>query len=116
MPSIITSIYNPVALAATCRQCQWPVPQEGSVQLAEREAFGWVVQLPGVLHPIVCDTLTGLVAYHLSDNGFVRYARIMQFIHRCHDVQARLRRQGPTTRPPVVSRLRPEHHLVACNG
>lgn len=92
MPPIITSIHSPAALAFTCRQRGLPAPAEGWAQLDDCEVFGWIVRLPGVLHPIVCDTLTGLVAYHSADNGFERYARIMRFIFGCYHEQARFHR------------------------
>jgi hypothetical protein len=61
MPVIVTSIHDPVALATTCCRLNVPLPGPGSVPLADREVSGWVVRLPGVKHPIVCNTLTGLI-------------------------------------------------------
>lgn len=92
MPCVVTSIHDPVALAATCRRCHLPAPQQGSTRLDAGEVFGWVVRLPGLRYKIVVDTLTGLVAYHYSDNVFSRYAHIMRLIYRCYEIQARLRR------------------------
>ena len=52
---------------------------------------GWIVHLPGVRFPIVCDTLTGLIAYAPWDNFHARYAHIMQFVHHYYAIQGRLR-------------------------
>ncbi len=107
MPYIITSVHDPVALAATCRRLGLPRPERGSVHLDDREPFGWVVRLPGVRFPIVCDTLTGLVAYHPADNAFDRYARIVRYIFRYYDVAAQLRRDDKTVdSPPIAYRHR----------
>jgi hypothetical protein len=89
MPFIVTMVHDPIALAATCWEYHAPPPQEGCWQLDAHEVFGWIVNLPGVHHPIVCNTLTGLVAYHASDNCFNRYAYIMSFLSRYYAVQAR---------------------------
>ncbi len=91
MPVIVTTVHDPVALAATCRQLNLPRPKQGSVHLDNLEASGWIIRLPGVRYPIVCNTLTGLIAYHPDDNVFSRYARVMRYIHRFYDVQAQLR-------------------------
>lgn len=92
MPCIITSVHDPVALAATCRRLGLHPPEVGCAQLGPMEACGWVVRLNGLHAPLVFDTLTGLVAYHPRDNGFVPYGRIMRFILRYYDVRAALRR------------------------
>lgn len=118
MPSIFTSVHNPVALAATCQRLNLPVPEEGCVHLDDQEASGWIVRLPGVRFPIVCDTLTGLIAYHPSDNAFGRYARIMRFIMRYYDVQAQLRRADDRSlaRRPIsrmLARMSRRRALVA---
>lgn len=95
MSSIITSIHDPAALAFTCRQLHLPPPENGSLVLNDREVHGWIVVVPGVRHPIVCNLQTGLIAYHPADNGFSRYARIMRFIYRYYEERARLRRHRP---------------------
>ncbi len=91
MPRIVTTAHDPFALAATCQRLGPPPPVERAVQLDE-EVFGWVVRLPGLRFPIVCDTLTGLIAYHPLDNARDRYARIMRFVERFYDLRAALRR------------------------
>ena len=92
MPFIITSIHDPTALAATCRQCNVPAPQEGCIQLEDKEVAGWIVRLPGVRFPIVVDTLTGHVAYHPRDNAFFPYGCIMRFVQRYYAVRHQMRR------------------------
>jgi hypothetical protein len=87
MAFIITSIHDPSALAATCRQCNIPAPKEGNIQLGGQAVSGWVMHLPGVQFPIVCNTLTGLVAYHPRDNAFLPYRSVMRFIHRYYAVR-----------------------------
>jgi hypothetical protein len=98
MPHILTTVHDPVALAATCRRLGLHPPEEGRVRLGPREAFGWMVRLRGLHAPIVCDTLTGLVAYHPRDNAFVPSGRVMRAILRYYDVRAALRR-GDTVAP-----------------
>jgi hypothetical protein len=90
MPYVVTTIHNPGAIAATCRALGLAPPKEGSFQYQSLEALGWVVRLHGLRFPIVCDTLRGLIAYHSQDNAFDRYARLMRFVLRCYDAQARL--------------------------
>jgi hypothetical protein len=103
MPYIVTTVHDPIALAATCARLGLPAPAEGCVPLGPVEASGWVVRLPGLHAPLVFDTLTGRVAYHPRDNTFGPYRRIMRFLHRYYDVRAALRR-GRT-----VSPARPQH-------
>lgn len=87
LPSIVTSIHDPVALAATCADLNLSALTEGCISLGAHEASGWVVRLQHVRYPIVADTLTGLVAYHPHDNGFWPYARIVRFIQRYYEVR-----------------------------
>ncbi len=97
MPRIVTTLHDPVALAATCRRLGLPPPVERTITLGAEEVFGWVVRLIGVRYPVVCDTLTGLVAYHPLDGAHHPYGHLMRFILRAYDVQAELRRgQFPT--------------------
>jgi hypothetical protein len=100
MPVIVTTMHNAAALRTTCHRLGLDQPTQDSVWLGNRELFGWMVHLPGLYAPLVCDTLTGLVAYHHRDNEFRLYAHIMRFVHRYYDVQARLRRSNelPVTR------------------
>lgn len=108
MPCILSSVHDPVALAATCRRLNLPAPEEGCVHLDDRAAAGWIIHLPGVRYPIVCDTLTGLIAYHPADNGFERYARVMRFLHHYYAIQAQrrqslrwIRGRRPAARRPL---------------
>jgi hypothetical protein len=91
MPYVVTTLHDPHAVAAACRAQGLAAPREGTVRHAGLEAFGWVVRLPGLRWPVAFDTLRGLVAYHPHDNAFFPYARLMHFVHRCYDSQARLR-------------------------
>ena len=108
MPRIVTTVYDPVTLAATCRRLGLPPPEEGCVRLDAEEVFGRVVRLTGLHGPLVFDTLTGLVAYHPRDNAFARYGRIVRFVLRYYDVRAALRRGDPRAarRPGVPLRRR----------
>ena len=92
MPCIVTTVHDPVALAATCRQLGLRPPEAGMRPCSGRPVFGWVVHLPGLHAPVVFDTLTGLAAYHPRDNAFGPYARIMRLVGRYYDVRAALRR------------------------
>jgi len=84
---IITAVHDPLGLAETCRQCNLMTPKEGTIQLGEREVFGWIVHLPGLQFPVVVNTLTGLISYHPRDNAFRPYRSIMHFIHRFYAVR-----------------------------
>jgi hypothetical protein len=115
MPRIVTTVHDPAALAATCRRLGLPPPEEGGVRLDAEEVFGQVVRLTGLHGPLVCDTLTGLVAYHPYDNAFAPYHRIMRFILRYYDIRAALLR-GDTVaapRPDVRRRRRVPEQEVA---
>lgn len=101
MPSIVTSIHDPLALLTACRQFGVPAPYEGSFLFDGRQVPGWVIRLRGVNLPIVCDTLTGLIAYHPRDNAFVPYQRIMRFVQAYYAVRHQLRQRGV-----LASRLR----------
>lgn len=112
MPCIVTTVHDPNALAATCRRLNLPAPQYGCIQLEDKEVSGWIVRLPGVRYPIVCDTLTGLIAYHPSDNVFGRYACVMRYIFRYYDVSHRLR-QGRSDASRRIARTFRRRALVA---
>jgi hypothetical protein len=103
MPCIVTTVHDPVALAVTCQRLSLPRPELGTVHLDDREPFGWIVRLPGVRFPIVCDTLTGLVAYHPSDNAFGRYRSIMFFVRRYYEIKTQLRRGAEAVRSTPVA-------------
>lgn len=108
MPCIVTTVHDPAALAATCRRLSLSPPQYGTIQLDDKEVSDWIVRLPGVRFPIVCDTLTGLIAYHPSDNVFSRYARVMRFVYYFYVIQARLRQANgrPESRRSVAPMFR----------
>lgn len=90
MPSLITSIHDASVLIETCRHFQVPTPEQGSIQLGPLAATGWIVRLRAVSFPIVCDAMTGLVAYHASDNAFLPFRNIMRFVHRYYALRQRL--------------------------
>jgi hypothetical protein len=87
MHRVVTSVHDPVALAATCARLGLPPPVERAVRLAAEEVFGWAVRLPGLRHPVVCDTLTGLIAYHPHDNAPGRYAHLTAFVERYYELR-----------------------------
>ena len=92
MPRVVTTVHDPLALAATCARLGLPPPVERALRLDAEEVFGWVVRLGALRHPVVCDTLTGLIAYHPQDNVHDRYAHLMRFVERYYDLRPRLRR------------------------
>jgi hypothetical protein len=94
MPVILTSIHDPAVLAVTCRRLGLDPPQQGACDPGAGGWTHWIIRSPGVLFPIVCDTLTGVVTYHPRDNAFRPYSRIMAFVHRYYAIRARLRRTG----------------------
>jgi hypothetical protein len=91
MPGVVTSVHDPVALAGICHALGLPPPAERAVWLDAEEVFGWAVRLPGLRYPVVCDTLTGLIAYHPRDNAHDRYAHLMRFVERYYDLRPKLR-------------------------
>jgi hypothetical protein len=110
MLPVVTSLHDPAALAATCRHLGLDPPAPGTARLGDREVFGWVVRLPGLRYPIVCDTLSGLIAYHPTDNVHDRYRHLMSFVERAYKVRARLARSG---RRPSARRHRRRRALRA---
>ena len=92
MPRILTTVHDPVALAALCNLLGLPPPVERALWLGTEEVFGWVVRVNGLRHPVVCDTLTGLIAYHWQDNAFDRYAHLMAFVEKYYALRPQLRR------------------------
>ena len=91
MPRVVTSIRDPVALAATCREMGVGPPRRNTVRLDREEVSGLVVRLPGMRHPVVFDVDTGLVAYHRLDNGHEPYGRLMAFVCRYYSLLGRRR-------------------------
>jgi hypothetical protein len=100
MPRVVTTLHDPAALAAACRRLGLIPPAERAARLGGEEVFGWVVRLPGLRFPVVCDTLTGLVTYHAADNTHARYAHLMRFVRHCYDAQAERRQGNPAAAPP----------------
>jgi hypothetical protein len=59
-----------------------------------------VVRLGGLRHPVVDDTLTGLIPYHWHDNAFDHYDHLMAFVECYSALRPRLRRgEGRTVHP-----------------
>jgi hypothetical protein len=79
MPRSLTTVHDPVALAALCNLLGRPPPGERALGLGTEAVFGWVVRGHGLRHPVACATLTGLSAYHWHDNAFGRYAHLRAF-------------------------------------
>jgi len=100
MPRVVTSRHDPSALAVLCDRLGLAPPVERSVGLDAEEVFGGVVLLGGRRHPVVCDSLTGLVAYHPTDNAPDHYARRIRFVERYDDLRPKLRRGD---RRPAIS-------------
>ncbi len=90
MPRVITDVHDPVALTRVCELLDLPPPVEQAITLAGEEVFGWVVRLKGLSYPVVCDTLTGLIAYHPIDSAFDRYAHLMRCIECYYAVRPKL--------------------------
>jgi hypothetical protein len=98
MPRVVTSVRDPVALAAACCHLGVGPPRRNTVRLDGEMVSGLVVCLPGLRFPVVFDVATGLVAYHRLDNGHEPYGRLMRFVccyyallgrHRCRPNHAR---------------------------
>ncbi len=106
MPRVVTTLHEPAALALTCRRMHLAPPTEGSARHEGEEVFGWVVRLPGVSCPVVCDTITGLVAYHPRDGAHEPFAQIMRWVLRCYEAQFDWRRARERRTPPRKHRAR----------
>jgi hypothetical protein len=61
--TIATEVRDPDAVAAACRRLGLPAPARGTATLFEGRATGLLVNLPGWLYPVVCDTATGSVRF-----------------------------------------------------
>jgi hypothetical protein len=107
MPVVVTTVHDPRAVVAACRAVGLARPVERGQWWEGREVYGWVVRLPRLRFPIICDTLRGLIFYHAVDNAFPRYAHLMRFVHRCYDFQADLRRRGNAPAAPGCQRRVP---------
>ena len=101
MPRIVSTMHDPVALAATCQRFGLAPPTEGSRLYDAREAFGWVVRLPGLRFPLVCDLLSGLIAYHPCDGAPQRYALIIRLIRCYYDIKAGMERAASDPLAPL---------------
>jgi hypothetical protein len=92
MLCVATSVRDPAALAAACRELRLRPPQrQENVRPGAEEASGWPVRLPGLRRLIVLDLLTDLVYYDAQDNAHERFACLMRFVRLVHVIQARLR-------------------------
>jgi hypothetical protein len=92
MPRVVTAVHDPVALATLCELLGLP-PLVGRVtRLNAGEVFAWVIRLGAGRHPVVCGTLTGLIACRPHGNAFGRYAHLMHFIERYYGLRPGLRR------------------------
>jgi hypothetical protein len=114
MPAIVTTMHDATALFETCRRLGLDAPKQDSAWLGDYEVFGWLVDLPGLYAPLICDTLTGLVAYHRQDNEFRRYAQVMHFVHRYYAVRAPM----PAVKPAIhsVSLRRHRRLVLTCDA
>ena len=61
--TIATEVRDPEAVAAACRRLGLPGPVHGSATLFEGRATGLLVELPGWLYPVVCETATGAIRF-----------------------------------------------------
>jgi hypothetical protein len=61
--TIATEVRDPDAVAAACKRLGLPEPVHGTATLFEGQATGLLVNLPGWLYPVVCDTATGSVRF-----------------------------------------------------
>lgn len=61
--TIATQIRDPEAARSACRRLALPEPVHGTAQLYEGSATGLLIQLPGWLYPVVCDTTGGTVRF-----------------------------------------------------
>ena len=108
MPRVVTSVRDPVALAAACRDLGLGPPRRATIRLDRQEVSSLVVCLPGQRFPVVFDPGTGLVAYHHLDNGHEPYGRLMRLVccyyalrgrRRCRPTRASGKRRPPAAEP-----------------
>ena len=61
--TVKTEVRDVSAVFAACRRLGLPEPVHGTAKLFEGEATGLLVQLPGWLYPVVCNTATGELSF-----------------------------------------------------
>jgi hypothetical protein len=107
MPRVVTTVHDPIALAAACRQLGLAPPVQHAVALHGEKVYGWVIRLPGLRFPLVLDTLSGLVAYHPRDGVFHRFGPIRHLIGRYYALRAQCRYGHPVRTSQLL-------HFEAC--
>ena len=81
---IKTQVKDAAAVQAACRRLKLPEPQQRTVKLFIAAITGLVVQLSEWTYPIVCDTTTGEVNFHLSASGQSAAYPIRSQFKPCH--------------------------------
>jgi hypothetical protein len=94
--AIQTQVKDPLAIQAACRRLKLADPQRRIAQLFTSEATGLVVEFPGWLYPVVCDTTTGELKYDNFNGRWGDESQLHQFLQAYAVEKAKLeaRKQG----------------------
>jgi hypothetical protein len=78
--TIQTRVHDPAAVAAACRRLDLPAPARGTATLFGGEVAGLLVQLPGWLYPVVCNTASGELSYDNYAGAWGRQEHLDRFL------------------------------------
>jgi hypothetical protein len=88
--TIATEVRDPDAVAAACRRLGLPEPVQGTATLFEGQATGLLVNLPGWLYPVVCETATGTMRFDNYNQAWGRQEQLDHFLQLYAVEKARL--------------------------
>jgi hypothetical protein len=93
---IQTEVRDPAAVHAACRRLGLPEPVHGTARLFSGEATGILIQLPGWLYAVACDTATGALRYDNYNGSWGAQEQLDRFMQTYAVEKARLeaRRRG----------------------
>lgn len=84
------------ALEAACHRLKLPLPQERSVEFYSGSAWGWAVELPGWVYPVVVDPASGRLHYDNYEGRWGQDQELHRLLQAYAVEKAKLeaRRQG----------------------
>ena len=93
---IQTEVRDPVAIQAACGRLKLPEPVFGETKLFTSWAIGWAVRLPEWRYPVVCDVVSGKVAFDNFGGRWGAQKELDRFLQRyaVEKAQIEARRQG----------------------
>jgi hypothetical protein len=96
--TIRTEVRDPLAIAAACQRLGLPQQTNGTATLFSSEVSGLLVKLPGWVYPVVCDPVSGQLAYDNYNGVWGKPEELDRFLQAYAIEKARLeaRKQGHT--------------------